>query len=131
MVDVGRLFGRSMAFPPHLDGGLRFDWSVAADNIRESIQIILLTEPGERLMLPGFGAGLKQFLFEPNTVGTHRLMQERIQQSLVIWEPRVEVRAIDVFPDVDDGHACWVVIRYVLVTNRQQDQIQLRVKLTG
>jgi phage baseplate assembly protein W len=131
MIDQGELFGRSIAFPPQLDGQRRIAWSTAADNIRESIQIILSTESGERLMLPEFGAGLKRFLFEPNTVATHRLIEEKIEQSLVIWEPRIRVESIDILFDETDVHACWVMIRYSLIVNQQQDQLQFRVQLAS
>lgn len=131
MIDSGRLFGRSIGFPPRLDKENRLSWSEGADNIRESIRIILTTEPGERLMLPNFGAGLKRFLFEPNTVPTHRLIEESIRQSLDLWEPRIELDAIDVIPDEDDPQAVWVMIRYTLVANRAGDQLQLRVLLAS
>ncbi len=56
----------------------RWAWSAGSKNVRESVQVILLTEPGERLMLPDFGGKLHSFLFEPNTVATRRLLQEQI-----------------------------------------------------
>ncbi len=130
MSNPATLFGKSMAFPPRLDGEQRIAWSVGGDNISESIRIILLTEPGERLMLPDFGAGLKQYLFEPNTVTTHRLMQEKIVNALGIWEPRIKVEEVDISFDPEDARACWVTIRYSLVVNQQQDQLQFRVQLS-
>lgn len=131
MIDSGRLMGRGIGFPPRLDKENRVSWSEAAANIRESIQIILSTEPGERLMLPSFGAGLKRFLFEPNIVPTHRLIEESIQQSLDLWEPRIFVESIDVIPDEEDAQAVWVKIHYTLVANQVGDQLQLRVLLAS
>lgn len=131
MIDIGKVFGRSMAFPARLNGEQRLAWSEAEENIRESIQIILSTEPGERLMLPDFGAGLKKYLSEPNTISTHRLMEESIHYALVVWEPRVKLQSIDIVEDEDDPFACWVFIRYELVANKQPDQVQLKVRLTG
>ncbi|HEX7028501.1 MAG TPA: GPW/gp25 family protein [Gammaproteobacteria bacterium] len=131
MIDPGAIFGRSMAFPPRLDGERRIAWSTAADNIRESIRIILSTEPGERVMLPEFGAGLKRFLFEPNTVPTHRMMEEKISQALALWEPRIRVEDIDISVDTEDARACRVTIRYSLVVNQQSDQLQFRVQLAS
>ena len=73
-MEAARLYGKGMAFPPRVgtDGGIA--WSEGEDNIRESIRVILMTEPGERLRLPQFGAGLGRFLFEPNIVATHTLI---------------------------------------------------------
>jgi phage baseplate assembly protein W len=125
----GRLLGQGMGFPPRLDADSRVAWSVGPENIRESIRIILTTEPGERLMLPAFGAGLQRFLFEPNTVTTHRRIEEAVVQSLDRWEPRIEVNEVSVQPDGQDGQAALVTVRYTLVANRASDQMQLRVQL--
>lgn len=131
MINIGQLFGRGLAFPPYVDEGSRMAWSEGPDNIRESIRIILSTEPGERLMLPNFGAGLKRFLFEPNTVSTHRLMEECIMQALRRWEPRIQVISVDIDAVVDDPEAALVIIAYGLVSNGVAEQIQLRVQMQG
>ena len=131
MIDVGRLFGRGTAFPPYIDEGGRISWSAGAQNIRESIRVILLTEPGERLMLPDFGAGLKRFLFQPNTVTTHRLIEEVILQALDQWEPRIEVDSVEVEADDDDPTSALVTIRYTLIANQANDQLQLRIQLAS
>ena len=71
---MGELFGRGLSFPPRLDADGRFAWSADEANVRESIALILKTEPGERVGLPAFGAGLGDFLFEPNQAATHARM---------------------------------------------------------
>jgi len=58
-MNEGALIGRSISFPPRVVDG-RVAWSEGADNVRESIRIILMTEPGERLRLQEFGGGLSQ-----------------------------------------------------------------------
>ena len=45
--------------------------------IRQSIATILDTEPGERIMLPAFGCGLRRYLMEPNTLSTRTAMRSR------------------------------------------------------
>lgn len=131
MIDVGQLFGRGTAFPPHINEEGRINWSVGDQNIRESIRIILLTEPGERVMLPDFGAGLKRFLYQPNTVTTHRLIEEAIVQSLDQWEPRIEVDSVDVEIDESDSRSALVTIRYTLIANQATDKVQLRIQLAS
>ena len=44
-MDGGQLYGRGMSFPPRVGPDGRIAWSEGETNIRESIQIILLTEP--------------------------------------------------------------------------------------
>ena len=131
MIDQGKIFGRSMNFPPSLNTENRMAWSEGAENIRQSIRIILSTEPGERLMLPGFGAGLKRFLFEPNTVSTHRQIEEKINKALEIWEPRIKLDSIDVLEDERDAQAVWVMLKYSLIANKTTEQLRFRVQLAN
>ena len=131
MSDMGRLFGRGMAFPPRVGTDGRIAQSVGAENIRENIRLILLTEPQERLMLPQFGGGLKRFLFQPSTVATQRLIQDAIVQSLGRWEPRIRVENVVVSADPDDPRAVLIQISYQLVATLNEDQLSLRVLLMG
>lgn len=129
--EEGRLFGRGLAFPVHLDGDGRVAWSVGAASVRESIRIVLTTEPGERLNLPDFGARLRGFLFSPNTPATRRLVRDEIETALRRWEPRIALSGVTVDPDDMDERAAIATVRYALVATRAADQVQLRVSLGG
>lgn len=128
-MDAGKLFGRSIAFPPRIGADGRMAWSEGPQNIRESIQIILQTEVGERLMLRPFGAGLGQFLFEPNTTANRRLIQERVETALRLWEPRIRLREVRV--DADPTHPQQVIITldYGLVATGTGERLALTVNL--
>lgn len=126
---AGHPFGQGIHFPPGIDDSGRWEWSSGADNIRESIRIILETEIEERVMLPSFGGGLKRFLFQPNITSTHRMIQETIVQALGRWERRIEIEAVDVGPDPDDELAVLAVVRYKVIANQTRDGMQLRVQL--
>lgn len=127
----GDIFGRGLGFPPRVGEDGRLHWSEGETNVRESIRIILMTEPGERLMLPRFGAGLRRFLHEPNTVSTRRLIQERIEQSLTRWEPRVRLQEVSVEQDPDDSRAAIATIHYSLIATQTPDQLSLKLELLG
>ena len=130
-MDESHLFGRSIAFPPHIDEHGRLAWSAGADNVRESIRIILLTEQNERLMQPTFGGGLQSFLFHPNIPSTHRLIQERITQALGQWEPRIMVEAVDVAADPVNGQVANVTLSYRLIATGIRERLGLSVQLAG
>ena len=131
MIDKGKLFGRGIAFPPKITANGRWAWSAGEENIRQSIQIILQTEPLERLMLPSFGSGLKKMLFQPNTVETHSLIEELITNALTRWERRIKVSSVEVIADPKEANVAWVMLRYKLVATQAQEKMQLRVQLTG
>lgn len=69
-----------------------------AQSVRELIQVLLSTRPGEQLMRPGFGAGLENLLTEPNTVATRSRIKELVDDALKRWEPRIVVDGIAVDP---------------------------------
>ncbi len=128
-MDAGKLFGRSLAFPPHVGADGRMAWSAGPQNIRESIQIILQTEMGERLMLRPFGAGLGQFLFEPNTTANRRLIQERVETALRLWEPRIRLREVRVDEDPNEPQQVIITLDYGLVATGTGERLALTVNL--
>lgn len=91
--------GRGWAFPvqigPAGEPGLVSD----EEDIRQSILIILATNPGERVMRPEFGAGLNSFVFEPVNIGTMTRVQNRVRDALVDWEARIDVLDVRVAAD--------------------------------
>jgi uncharacterized protein len=66
------------------------------EDIRQAIRIILETTPGERVMRPDFGSGLLAMVFEPVNYTTLALVKQRVEQALVEWEPRIDVREVTV-----------------------------------
>ena len=88
-------------FPYHFDATGRSAATGAAEHIRDLIEQVLFTTPGERVMRPDFGAGLLALVFEPNSVTlaatTQFLVQSALQQHLsnLIAVQAVGVEAID------------------------------------
>ena len=123
------IFGRGLSFPPRIGSDGRFVWSEGENNIRESIAVILRTEPGERVGVADFGAGLSRFMFEPNNAGTHARIQETIQQALANWEPRIAVEGVDVRPDAIDTESALATITYRLVATSARERISVNVSL--
>jgi hypothetical protein len=130
-IDVGQIFGRGVAFPPHLDSTGMWATSVGAQNVRESIQILLSTRLGERLMYPTYGSSLRSYLFAPNNAATQKSIEEAIQSALKQWEPRITVNSISVMEDPSDNQAAIATIQYRLVANQLPNQITLTLQLQG
>jgi len=128
-MDGGKLYGRGMSFPPRVGDDGRIAWSEGETNIREMIQVILRTQERERLNMPSFGAGLQQYLFEPNTVTTRFQVQDRITKALQLWEPRISLTDVNVEQDPDDAQAAIATIEYKLVATQVKETINISVKL--
>ncbi|RQO54779.1 hypothetical protein DBR47_22190 [Paucibacter sp. KBW04] len=108
---------QNLDFPYHFDGRGRTAISGAADHVRDLIEQVLFTAPGERVMRPDFGSGLAALLFEPNSsplaAATQVLVQSALQQHLahLIAVHGVEVR--------NEEGALKVDVRYSLLSDRQ------------
>ena len=63
---------QTLDFPYHVDGTGRSATTGAADHVRDLIEQVLFTAPGERVMRPDFGSGLLALVFEPNSVRWRR-----------------------------------------------------------
>lgn len=72
------------------------------NQIKSDLLVLLLTEPGERVMLPSFGTPLKQFFFDPNDSVIVDKVKNAIANSIKTWEPRIAVTAIDVINSKSD-----------------------------
>lgn len=86
--DSKAFLGRGMSFPVASAGAIVL--AEYEEDIRQSIRIILGTDPGERVMRPDFGAGLRALLFEPINTHTIALTRYRVEQALIVWEPRID-----------------------------------------
>jgi hypothetical protein len=90
----------------------KLEYESGPEKVRQSIQIILDTEPGERIMRPAFGCGLRRHLMKPNTTATHALIQRDVSSALKTWEPRIEVQSLQVTPG-DDPSLVLIEILYI------------------
>jgi hypothetical protein len=88
-------------FPYHVDGRGRTATTGADDHLRDLIQQVLFTAPGERVMRPDFGSGLLGLVFEPGgpelVATTQHLVQGALQQELghLIAVDSVEVSQVE------------------------------------
>lgn len=114
----GKAFlGVGWAFPPAASATGDIATVAYEADIQQAIRIILGTAPGERVMRPDFGAGLKALLFEPMNTTTAALAQYNVHKALVQWEPRIDQIAVTVTPQPSTG-SLTIDIRYrVRLTN--------------
>jgi len=123
------LYGEGPAFPFQVSANGRLGWSSGEDNVRQSIRILLLTEPGERIMREEFGCGLRRFLFEPNTPATRELIRDRVTRSIERWEPRVSLESVTVYPDSVEERTVHIDIIFRLVATQIVQRLALSIQL--
>jgi phage baseplate assembly protein W len=106
-------------------------WPGLAQSVRESIRIILSTRPGEQLMRPEFGGGLDRVLHEPNTITTRRRIRDLVRDSLVRWERRILVDAVEVWEVPGEPSHVRVEIAYRLARTGAPGALNVTVQLEG
>ena len=99
------------------------------DSVRQSIRIILMTRPGERIMRPAFGGGLENMLHQQNTLTTRRQIRDLITEALERWEKRIILDRVDVWEVDDRPSAIRVEIAYRLRRLNQPLQLGLTMDM--
>ena len=105
-------------YPYHVDGRGRIASTSAEDHIRDLIEQVLFTSPGERVNRPTFGCGLLQLVFAPNSDALASATQYTVQGALQQWlgdliiVQSVLVSAVESRLNVD--------VQYVIRSSQQQ-----------
>ena len=87
-------------FPFHFDGRGRTASTTEADHVRDMIEQLVFTTPGERVNRPEFGSGILQMIFAPNSPELAATVQFALQAAVQRWlGDVVELRALDVRAD--------------------------------
>lgn len=89
-----RFLGVPYPITKHARGYFRIQSGL--DQIKSDLLALILTNSGERVMMPQFGVDLRRFLFEPNDPTLLSAVKERLTQQIELWEPRVVIEQIDI-----------------------------------
>ena len=95
------------------------------ENTQQNIKNILLTAPGERVMDPNFGVGVRNFLFE-NFTEKSRLLS-RIENQINKYMPFVEIKHLDVRPSPSD-HLIHIHLEYVVSNILSEETLSLSIE---
>lgn len=91
--------GRGWAFPPQFDrnnGVLELQMVSLEADIKESLAILLSTSPGERLMQPAYGCGLRDMVFDNIDASTITELKDTIERAILFFETRITLDDIEI-----------------------------------
>jgi phage baseplate assembly protein W len=115
--------GRGFMWPLGVDHTGAIGLSAGVPDLDRSIEIVLMTAPGERLMRPQFGCRIWDLLFEPVTGNLLGLIAEAVREALAQWEPRIVVE--DVRPEADPDNQALVRIQITYRVRATNDRRNL------
>jgi phage baseplate assembly protein W len=95
------------------------------DQLKSNLLNLLLTSPGERVMNPAFGCGLKRFIFEDITSNSLDSLQENILESISLYIPDITVTTFN-FDTDEDNNTITLNLEYVLNISNTPDQVTVQ-----
>lgn len=117
--------GEGWSFPPHFDkqtGGLVTTTGMV--DINKSLEILLSTRLGERIMLPGYGCNLEEILFQPLDVTLKTYIKELISNAILYYEPRIDTQEITLDATNELNGEILIKIEYVVrITNSRANMV--------
>ncbi|MBT8495410.1 MAG: GPW/gp25 family protein [Deltaproteobacteria bacterium] len=123
MAGKREFLGRGWRFPVTVNRTGGVSTSTDAENVRQSIFIILGTAPGERLRRPDFGCDIHDLMFAPNNPTTAGLAEFYCEEALAKWEPRIANIEASATPNQDEPSRLDIRITYSIRGSNRNDNL--------
>lgn len=125
--------GRCWSFPPSFDAGsARVEMLEQETDIASSLEILLSTRQGERVMLPQYGCNLDELLFENLDTRMKTLMADKIESAILYHEPRIQLEKVQLDDSRElDGVVLIEIVYRVKATNSRFNFVYPYYKLEG
>jgi phage baseplate assembly protein W len=95
--NVNSILGTGWAFPPAFNLNTGSPEMVSAEqDINQSLNILLSTSLGERVMQPQYGCNLQDYLFEPLNASVIGFIKDLVTNAIMFYEPRIIAENIQV-----------------------------------
>lgn len=92
--------GRGWSFPPSFNPALQTVMlTEKVEDIERSLEILLTTRVGERVMQPKYGCNLDDLVFESLNTATITLIKDKITTAILYFEPRIDAKTITINTD--------------------------------
>jgi phage baseplate assembly protein W len=109
-------------FPWRIDGRGRTAATTETDHVRDMIEQLLFTTPGERVNRPDFGSGVLQLVFAPASTELAAATQFLVQAGLQQWlGDRIQVESVSV--TVEDA-TLRVLVQYLLLSTQERQVVE-------
>lgn len=97
MANDDSFLGVGWAFPPTFDRDSgTVEMVQAEEDIRQSLEILLSTSIGERVMQPLYGCNLRDYQFEPVSNTFIGFLVDLVERAILFFEPRIELKDISI-----------------------------------
>ena len=95
-IQKNNFLGRGWSFPPSFNPALQqVEMTENEEDVRKSLEVLLQTTVGERIMQPKYGCNLEEYLFESMDTATKTLIRDKVETAILYFEPRIEAKKIE------------------------------------
>lgn len=117
--------GKGWGFPPRFTrGGANIEMVSGAEDVHQSLGILISTQPGERLLQDRFGCDMNKFMFEEIDQGLINDVRQIVSEAILYNEPRVKLEKLSVAEDKDEPGLLLISIEYtVRETNSRYNMV--------
>ena len=114
MPEISKEFlGRGWKFPVEVDKRTgRILMSEYDEDIKQAINIIVMTKKGERVFLPEFGCDIHRFVYDMSDYTTLKQMEMAVTEAINMWEDRIENLSVAADPAVGEEGKIHIEISY-------------------
>ncbi len=113
--------GRGWSFPPAFNKSMRrVEMLEAEEDIRSSLEVLLSTRLGERIMQPRYGCNLDEMVFESLSTTFKTYLTELIRSAILIHEPRIDLESVEFENDGELEGVVLIVINFTVRTTNSR-----------
>ena len=133
MEETKSFLGRGWSFPPEFNKGTQAVKMLEDEaDIESSLEILLSTRLGERVMVPKYGCNLDELLFKPLNLTVKTYVIELIKTAILYYEPRINVTKIEIDPSDELNGVLLINIEYIIrTTNSRKNMVYPYYKEEG
>lgn len=95
--------------------------------IRQNFKHLVLTAPGERIMIPDFGVGIRNFLFEQNDQSTYSAARSKLSEQANKYMPFIAIQDVQFEPGDLDNNQVQIIITYEVLPLEFSDTLTIEV----
>lgn len=118
------VIGKGWRFPICPDASGSLTYVDGDDNIALSLEVLLLTDWGQRVMRPTFGSTAARLVFAPGSEHFLRQLESTVSDAIRDWEPRIDVESLSAELRATDETIADVAISYrIRASNTRQNLV--------
>lgn len=131
MKEQKSFLGRGWGFPPTFSRNSGVEMTTGEEDIHNSLEILLSTSVGERVMQSKYGCNMDRLLFEPLDSSLQAYMKDLIHTAILYFEPRIILDGVKLTAVAEEGRIDISIDYTIATTNTRHNYVYPFYKIEG